>query len=106
MFSTDLGLVQFATPLVFICGMAIVLDGGQAVMANVLRGRQDVWIPSGLQTISYVGFLIPLGWFLSIYLDRGPKGLFEGIFLASIVALSMLSIRFYVLCRKDFQCPD
>ncbi len=106
MFSTDLGLVQFATPLVFICGMAIVLDGGQAVMANVLRGRQDVWIPSGLQTISYVGFLIPLGWFLSIYLDRGPKGLFEGIFLASIVALSMLAIRFYVLCRKDFQCPD
>lgn len=106
MFSTDLELVQLATPLVFICGVAIVFDGGQAVMANVLRGRHDVWIPSGLQTISYIGFLIPLGWVLSIYLERGPKGLFEGIFLASIVALSLLAVRFYILCRRDHPLPD
>ena len=101
MYSTDLALVEYATPLVFMCGVAIVFDGGQAVMNNVLRGRQDVWIPSGLQTISYIGFLIPLGWILAIYFDHGPIGLFEGIILTSILALSMLMIRFYLLCRRD-----
>ena len=101
MYSTDLALIEYATPLVFMCGVAIVFDGGQAVMANVLRGRQDVWVPSGLQTIAYIGFLIPLGWVFSIYFDHGPVGLFEGIFLTSILALSMLMIRFYLLCRRD-----
>jgi MATE family multidrug resistance protein len=103
MYSTDLALVEYATPLVFMCGLAIVFDGGQAVMANVLRGRQDVWIPSGLQTISYIGFLIPLGWVFSIHFDHGPVGLFEGIFLTSILALSMLMIRFCLLCRRDYK---
>jgi MATE family multidrug resistance protein len=105
MYSTDLVLVEYATPLVFMCGVAIVFDGGQAVMANVLRGRQDVWVPSGLQTISYIGFLIPLGWIFSIYLGHGPVGLFEGIFLTSILALTMLMIRFYILCGRDQKKP-
>ena len=42
-YTSDVRLLTYVVPLVFLCGVAIVLDGGQAVMANVLRGRQDVW---------------------------------------------------------------
>ncbi|NQV98788.1 MAG: MATE family efflux transporter [Rhodospirillales bacterium] len=100
-YTSDQHLVEFAQPLIFLCGLAIVLDGGQAVMANVLRGRKDVWIPSGLQTLSYIGLLIPLSWTLSIYLGHGPNGLFEAILLTSVFALSLLALRFYGLCLGD-----
>jgi len=100
-YTSDQNLINYVIPLIVICGIAIALDGGQSVMANVLRGRQDVWIPSGLQTLSYIGILIPLSWYLSLYLDRGPAGLFEAILLTSVFALGALSIRFYLLCRQD-----
>lgn len=100
-YTSDQNLILYVVPLIFICGVAIALDGGQAVMANVLRGRQDVWVPSGLQTLSYIGILIPLSWYLSLYLDHGPAGLFEAILLTSVFALSVLCIRFHLLCRSD-----
>ncbi len=104
-YSSDANLISFVIPLILICGLAITLDGGQAVMANVLRGRQDVWIPSCLQTISYAGVLIPLSWYLSLHLDRGPAGLFEAILLTSIFALTTLSLRFLWLCSRDKTRP-
>ncbi len=100
-YTSDQNLINYVVPLIFLCGVAIALDGGQAVMANVLRGRQDVWVPSALQTVSYIGVLIPLSWYLSLYLERGPAGLFEAILLTSIFALSTLSGRFVWLCRGD-----
>lgn len=78
-----------------------VPDGGQAVMANALRGRKDVWAPSIIQTVSFFVVMVPAGYYSAFVLEHGAVGLFHGILVGCIVSLSWLSLRFHVLSRRD-----
>ena len=100
-YTPDSVLLGTAVPLVVLAGLIVLPDGGQAVMANVLRARGDALAPFLLHVVSYLVFMIPLSWLLAFPLKRGVAGLFEGILIASIVSVILLSTRFYRLCRRD-----
>ncbi|MEK9670877.1 MAG: MATE family efflux transporter [Rhodospirillaceae bacterium] len=102
LFTTDPPLVALAATLIAIVAYVLVLDGGQAVMGQALRGRRDVWVPMSFQTVSYVCVMIPLGWYLSFAKDWGVEGLVWAIFIASIVSLILLAGRFHWLARRPF----
>jgi len=104
-YTTDPKTIAAATPLILFCGFVLAFDGGQATMSNVLRGRRDVWIPSLIQTASFVGVLIPLGYLFSINLGFGAIGLFYGIIISVTVSLTLLSFRFYWLSRPRTEKP-
>lgn len=76
-------------------------DGGQAVMANALRGRKDVWAPSIIQTVSFFGVMVPVGYVSAFVYETGAVGLFHGILSGCIVSLIWLSIRFEWLAKQD-----
>ena len=76
-------------------------DGGQAVMANALRGRKDVWAPSIIQTASFFGVMVPVGYVSAFLLESGVVGLFHGILAGCIVSQLWLSLRFHGLALKD-----
>lgn len=78
-----------------------VPDGGQAVMANALRGRKDVWAPSIIQTSSFFGVMVPIGYVSTFVLENGVVGLFHGILAGCIVSQIWLSLRFHRLALKD-----
>lgn len=78
-----------------------VPDGGQAVMANALRGRKDVWMPTVIQTASFFGVMVPYGYISAFIWERGTVGLFEGILAGCIVSLAALSYRFHRLAKVD-----
>jgi len=80
-----------------------VPDGGQAVMANALRGRKDVWAPSIIQTVSFFGVMVPAGYISTFTFDNGVVGLFHGILLGCIVSLGWLSLRFHFLAQRDIR---
>ncbi|GAB6052798.1 MATE family efflux transporter [Magnetospira thiophila] len=101
LFSTDPQVLAAALPLMSLVVLALLPDGGQVVMSNALRGRGDTWVTMSLQTAVYLGLMIPLTWTLAIHLGRGPGGLFEGIFLASLVSVVLLSWRFQKLASRD-----
>lgn len=101
LYTLDSALRALATPLIAFVAFILVADGGQAVMANALRGRGETWFPTGLHVLSYVGVMTPLAWVLTFPLDRGVAGLFEAILIASIVSVSLLSLRFAWLARAD-----
>lgn len=98
-YSTDPKIIAAAAPLIFFTGFVLIFDGGQATMSNILRGQRDVWFPGVIQTIAFIGVLIPLGYVLAIQMELGALGLFYGIVVAGGMSLVMLSIRFYRLSR-------
>ena len=81
-------------------------DGGQAVMANALRGRKDVWMPSIIQTVSFFGVMVPAGYLSAFTWGNGTVGLFHGILVGCIVSLAWLSLRFHHLAMKDIRTAE
>ena len=54
--------------------VVLVVDGGQGIMAYALRGRQDVWIPCGMQIFAFFGVMIPVVYLLVFMGDQGAIG--------------------------------
>ncbi|MFD1624485.1 MATE family efflux transporter [Azospirillum griseum] len=99
-YTTDPELLASVAPLIAFGAWILIADGGQTVMANALRGRHDSWMPTALHFVSYAVVMIPVSALLVFGLDRGARGLFEGILIASVVSVSVLSLRFAHLSRR------
>ena len=102
-YTDDPALIAEAVVSVAFIIWVFVPDGGQAVMANALRGRKDVWAPSMIQTASFFGVMVPVGYVSAFVLGTGLVGLFHGIFAGCAVSLVCLSIRFHLLARRDMR---
>lgn len=99
-YTGDPELLSHVAPLIAFGAWVLVADGGQTVMANALRGRHDAWVPTALHFVSYAVVMIPVSAYLSLGLGRGERGLFEGILIASVVSVTVLSLRFAALSRR------
>ncbi|WP_225889933.1 MATE family efflux transporter [Indioceanicola profundi] len=99
-FATEDRLIAVVAPVVAFSAWILVADGGQVVMAQALRGRGDAWVPTVLHFVSYYAVMMPVAYGLGIWAGRGVLGLFEGIFIASMVSVAILSGRFWWLGRK------
>jgi len=100
-YTKDPALASLVVVLLIIVAMALAMDGGQVVMANALRGRHDVWIPSIIQIFSYLGVLIPSSFLYVFYMDLGVAGLMYGVLTASFASMGLLCIRFHYLYLQD-----
>ncbi|HEY0835374.1 MAG TPA: MATE family efflux transporter [Azospirillum sp.] len=100
-YTSDPELLARVVPLVSFGAWILVADGGQAVMGNALRGRNDAWVPTILHFVSYALVMLPLSAWLALALGHGEHGLFEGILVASVVSVSILSARFASLGHRS-----
>ena len=78
-------------------------DGGQATMANALRGRGDVWIPCLIQTICFFFVMVPIAYVCAFTWGYGISGLFYGIIAGCVASLVALSVRFQLLIYSDMK---
>ena len=99
-YTNDPALLARVAPLIGFSAWILVVDGGQVVMANALRGRHDAWIPTVLHFVSYAVVMIPVSAVSAFVLGRAEQGLFDGILIASVVSVSILSLRFAILSRR------
>lgn len=100
-YTDDPALIREAVVTVAFIAWVYIPDGGQALMANALRGRKDVWAPSMIQTVSFYGILVPVGYLSAFVFENGVVGLFHGILAGCIVSLLWLSWRFHHLAARD-----
>ncbi len=101
LYATDPELLAMSFVTIAFVVWIFVPDGGQAVMANALRGRKDVWAPSVIQTASFFGVMVPAGYISAFVFANGVLGLFHGILVGCIVSLACLCWRFHSLSRRD-----
>ena len=99
-FTDDPALIALTAPILAIVALMMVLDGGQVVFSNALRGLGDTWVPTALHTISYLMIMGPVGWVLAFPGGLGLRGLFIGMMIASGMSLLVLSLRFHRLSRQ------
>lgn len=102
LYSSDAALIAFGAPLVAYSAYVIVVDSGQAVLANALRGLGEIWVPTAIQTLVYIVIMIPLCWALAFPWQRGIFGLLEGILIASIVSIALQGWRFWWRTRDAY----
>ncbi|MBB6251250.1 MATE family efflux transporter [Nitrospirillum iridis] len=101
LYASDAALIRELVPLIAFMAWILVADGGQAVMASALRGQGDSWIPTALHFFSYYGVMIPTAAYAAFHLGHGVMGIFQGILVASVVAVSVLMARFHLLSRRE-----
>lgn len=97
LFTDDPSLTAIAIPMVSFLAFILVFDGGQSVIANALRGQQDIWVPCTIQIVSYFFVMLPTAYFLAFRINHGTMGLVESMLIASLVAGSLLTYRFHTV---------
>jgi MATE family multidrug resistance protein len=94
-------------PRVLVMGKAAVLlsclfflpDALQVVVAQSLRARGDVWVPSGTHFVSYILVMAPLAWLLAIPYGLGVNGIVWSVIASSLLSAGLLLGRFWMLRR-------
>ncbi|MGI9303060.1 MAG: MATE family efflux transporter [Gammaproteobacteria bacterium] len=105
MYTTDIKLIATAAPLIAFTAFVMVADGGQVVISSALRGRGDTWMSTLAHAVSYVVVMMPLGWLLAIKWERGARGLYEAVLIASVLAVALLAARFQWLAKQATDTP-
>jgi MATE family multidrug resistance protein len=99
-YTVDPGTLAIAVPALVLSAAIILPDALQVVVAQSLRARGDVLVPTITHFISYVLVMAPLAWWLALPAGRGVNGIVEGVMVACVLSASLLMGRFFLLSRK------
>jgi MATE family multidrug resistance protein len=90
-----------AIPALILSCFMYLTDSLQVVVAQALRARGDVWLPTGTHLTSYIVIMMPLAWWLAIPWRLGIMGMVWAVVIASVVSAVLLLGRFWILSRRD-----
>lgn len=91
----DEQVIMLAAELIIWGGFFQLFDGVQAVSLGILRGMQDVNIPTVITIFAYWGVGLPMSYILGFHYDMKHIGIWIGLTLALFASASLLSWRFY-----------
>lgn len=100
LFIDDKKVVEIAATLLIIAAAFQIFDGIQAVGVGILRGIQDVKIPTIIVIIAYWVLSIPVGYFLGIHLNLGVNGVWYGFVTGLSSAAIGLITRFKIKTKQ------
>jgi len=96
-YTTDPQVIAVAAAALALSCLFLLADGLQVVIAQALRARGDVWMPTITHLTSYVVIMMPLAWWLALPMGMGVTGLVWAVILASLVSVGLLAARFWRL---------
>jgi MATE family multidrug resistance protein len=99
-YTPDPAAVAITIPALVVAALFFVPDALQVVIAQALRARGDVWIPSVTHMVSYALVMLPLAWRLGVHEHLGLNGLIWSIVIASFLSAGLLGARFWMLGRR------
>ena len=99
-FADNYEVWTIASKLLIIAAVFQISDTIQVVALGILRGMQDVMIPTFITFIAYwlIGF--PISYYLSMYTDYKSSGIWIGLLAGLTASGIMLFIRFNYLSKK------
>lgn len=96
----EVEVIQLASKLMIIAALFQLSDGIQVTALGMLRGLQDVKIPSIYTFIAYWVITIPLGYFLCVTMKMGAFGMWIALGLGLTISAVMLVKRFLNMSAK------
>jgi MATE family multidrug resistance protein len=92
--------LAMAIPAMMLASAMLIPDALQVVVAQSLRARGDVWLPTYTHLTSYILVMMPLAWFLGIPMKLHLMGISAAVVVASFVSGGLLLTRFWILSRR------
>lgn len=96
----DVDVIFLASKLLIIAALFQLSDGVQVVALGILRGIQDVKIPSMITFVAYWIITIPLGYYLCVTSRMGAWGMWIALGLGLIISAILLVMRFLKLSQR------
>ncbi|WP_432413032.1 MATE family efflux transporter [Rasiella sp. SM2506] len=93
-------VASIAAKLLIIAAIFQISDTIQVVALGVLRGMQDVKIPTFITFIAYWCIGFPISYYLSMHTEYESSGIWIGLLAGLTASGVMLSIRFHYLSKK------
>ncbi|MCW0478520.1 MATE family efflux transporter [Riemerella anatipestifer] len=90
----DVEVLVLASQLMIIAALFQLSDGIQVTALGLLRGLQDVKIPSFITFIAYWLITLPLGYYLCINLNMGAFGMWIALGIGLTISATLLVRRF------------
>lgn len=90
--SVDSKVILIGVKLLFIVGLFQIVDGIQVTLAGVLRGMEKTKESFYAIVLAYWILGIPLGMYLTFYLNLKPEGLWIGLAVSLLIVAVVLSV--------------
>lgn len=93
--SDEVEVIALAAQLLIVAAFFQLSDGIQIVALGLLRGLQDVKIPSVITFVAYWVITIPLGYFLCVTMEMGAFGMWIALGIGLTFSALLLVRRFF-----------
>lgn len=93
-------VITITAKLLIIAAFFQIFDGVQAVILGVLKGLQDVKIPTAIVFVAYWIVAFPICYYLGIHLNYGSEGIWIGLLIGLAFSAVMLLVRFQLITKK------
>lgn len=99
-YTSDIRVIDIVAPALVLSCLFFLADALQVVVAQALRARGDVLVPTMTHMASYVLVMMPLAWWLALPMGLGVQGLVWAVIVASLLSAGLLLGRFWMLARR------
>jgi len=97
----DPAVIALAAQLLIFAGLFQIFDGLQTVGLGILRGMNDVRVPTIIATIAYGLVALPISYIFAFPLGLGPQGIWIGYLVGLGVAAALYVRRFKKRVTSD-----
>jgi len=95
LYISEIPVIDLASKLLIIGVLFQLFDGLQVIGLGILRGLNDLKVPTYIAAIAYWAIGLPLSYILGIYLELGTEGVWYGYLAGLSVAAILLFYRYY-----------
>jgi multidrug resistance protein, MATE family len=99
----DPEVIATAASLLIVAALFQLSDGVQVAALGVLRGLEDVRIPTLVTLVAYWVLGLPLGYFFAFQLEMGEVGIWYGLLIGLSITAVLLFYRFHILSKNKIQ---
>ena len=96
----DAEVIEISASLIVIAALFQMFDGLQGVTIGILRGMEDVKVPTGITLFAYWVIAVPIGYYLAFKLGLEEEGIWYGLLIGMFVSSIMLVYRFLRLSNR------
>lgn len=100
-FSRESEIIAICSKLLVIAAMFQLFDGLQVTMIGVLRGLQDVKVPTFVTLIAYWIVGIPMAWLLAYKVHLKTSGIWFALLTALALVAVSLAFRLHGIIRRN-----